>query len=116
MSTVLHRITKQYIKSADTPQYPPVDWIINPDLSAVQNVPRHYIKIVGNVVSEMSRTEKDVIDAGLLQEQKDSIETETQIGVFKPVIAALVKIINIRLPVDKKITRKEVIDAIRAEL
>lgn len=32
MSNVLHRITKQYLKSVNTPDYPESEWIINPIL------------------------------------------------------------------------------------
>lgn len=35
MADVLNRITREFIQSANTPDYPVADWIHNPDLSAV---------------------------------------------------------------------------------
>lgn len=66
MATVLNRTTKQLLRSVNTPDYPAVNWIANPDLSAVNGVPVEYWKVVGDVVSEMTQPEKDVVDgAGL---------------------------------------------------
>jgi hypothetical protein len=65
MSTVLHRTTKEYHESANTPDYPIENWIINPDLSAVSGVPIKYWKITGDAVSEMNQTEKDTVDAAV---------------------------------------------------
>lgn len=65
MANVLNRTTKQYITSANTPDYPTADWIINPDLSGVSGVPSKYWKITGDVVTEMNQTEKDAVDAAL---------------------------------------------------
>jgi len=62
MAAVLNRTTKQYIPSANTPDYPVVDWIINPDLSAVVDVPNKYWVITGDVVSEMTQEEKDAYE------------------------------------------------------
>ena len=62
MSTVLNRTTKRLIQSANTPDYPTADWIINPDLSAVAGVNSKYWKISGDVVSEMSAGEKTTED------------------------------------------------------
>jgi len=71
MSNVFHRIKKDYLKSVNTPDFPEDIWIINPDLSAVENVPRKYWKITGNTVSEMSQPEKDTVDASLLPAAKN---------------------------------------------
>lgn len=63
MANVLHRSTGQYRQSAHTPDYDPVNWIINPDVSAVADVPLKYWKISGDTVSAMIRAERDVVDA-----------------------------------------------------
>jgi len=42
MANVLHRTSKVYLTSVNTPDYPEEDWVINPDLSAVENVPVRY--------------------------------------------------------------------------
>lgn len=70
MANVLHRTTLEERYSVNTPDYPVVDWIINPDLSGVVGVPKKYWKITGDVVSEMNQAEKDVVDAALLPGQK----------------------------------------------
>lgn len=62
MSDVLHRTTKQLLKSVNTPDYPVADWIRNPDLSSVSSVDVRYWKITGDVVSEMSAAEKTTED------------------------------------------------------
>lgn len=42
MANVLNRVTKEYLVSVNTPEYDPSVWIINPDMSAVQNQPVRY--------------------------------------------------------------------------
>lgn len=66
MANVLNRLTMEYLTSVNTPDYPTVDWVLNPDLDSVQNVPVKYWKITGDVVSEMDQAEKDIVDALLL--------------------------------------------------
>jgi hypothetical protein len=63
MSDVLNRTTKQYIKSVNTPDYPDIDWVINPDLSSVISIPSKYWKIEGDLVVEMNSEEKAAVDA-----------------------------------------------------
>lgn len=62
MSDVLNRTTKQYLSSVNTPDYLEIDWIINPDLSAVVGVPQKYWKISGDSVLEMNAEEKIAVD------------------------------------------------------
>lgn len=63
MSDVLNRATKQYLKSVNTPEFSEADWVINPDISAVKDIPAKYWKITGDAVSEMSPEEKAYVDA-----------------------------------------------------
>jgi len=63
MAIVMNRTTLQIINSANTPDYPVEDWIINPDLSDVSGIDEKYWKIVGDTVVEMNQSEKDVVDA-----------------------------------------------------
>lgn len=72
MASVLNKITKQYIRSVHTPDFSPSDWIVNPDLSAVEGVPVEYWKITGDVVSEMNQSEKDAVDAVLIVGEKQA--------------------------------------------
>ena len=46
----------------NTPDFPTAQWIINPDLSALTNVPTKYWKIVGDTVVEMNSGEKAAVD------------------------------------------------------
>ena len=63
MANVIHRTTLEYRRSVHTPDFDPVIWIINPDLSAVQGVSRKYWKIVGDNVVGMTQSERDAVDA-----------------------------------------------------
>jgi hypothetical protein len=83
MSDVVHRTTKQYLKSANTPDYPVETWIINPDLSAVEGFPSKYWIITGDVVTLMSQAERDAVDAAekLLNEQNAG----KRVGAITPV-------------------------------
>lgn len=78
MAAVLHRTTLQYLPSANTPDYPVIDWIINPDLSAVIGVANKYWKVTGDVVSEMTQGEKDAKDAADLTFQRDAAVAQLQ--------------------------------------
>ena len=65
MADVLNRLTKQLLLSVNTPDYPPTEWIVNPDLSQVAGVPWRYWKIVGESVVEMTAEEKAIVDQPL---------------------------------------------------
>lgn len=65
MASVLNRTTKEYHPSANTPDFPVADWIINPDLTAVAGEPRKYWIITGDVVSLASLAEQAIIDAAI---------------------------------------------------
>lgn len=64
MGAILHRTTKLYKTSINTPDFSDPPWLINPDVNALvaAAVPTRYWKIVGSVVSEMSAPEKLVVD------------------------------------------------------
>ncbi len=73
MATVLNRVTKEFIESANTVDYPVVDWIINPDLSVVTGFPTKYWSISGDTVSLLNQAGRDAVDAALLSAQRDAI-------------------------------------------
>ena len=56
MSNVIHRVTKQYLRSQNTPNFPESEWIINPILPNCD--PKYYV-IEGNIVREMNKSEKN---------------------------------------------------------
>ncbi|MBU0598732.1 hypothetical protein KKF61_07170 [Patescibacteria group bacterium] len=60
MSNVFNRITKQYLKSVNTPDYPKLDWIINP--AFIPDVDKKYIIVEGDDIREMTLEEKAVVD------------------------------------------------------
>lgn len=60
MSNVFNRITKEYKKSVNTPDYSINEWIINPKF--VPNCESKYIVVEGNIIREMTIEEKLVVD------------------------------------------------------
>lgn len=62
MANVINKTTLQYLKSVHTPDYMDGNWLINPDLSAVDGVAPKYWKIVNDQVVEMDSLEKEVVD------------------------------------------------------
>lgn len=73
MSNVLNRITKKYIKSVNTPDYPATEWIINPVLPDCE--PSEWV-IEGNVVRETTQDEKDETMADKLAKEAEKIAKE----------------------------------------
>ena len=63
MATVLNRATKKLRRSVNTPDFDPADYIINPDLSAVEGQPSKYWEIRGDVVSLMNPAQRKQADA-----------------------------------------------------
>ena len=55
MANVIHRITKQYLKSVNTPEYPISEWIHNPILPTC--LPKFWV-IESDTVREMTAAEK----------------------------------------------------------
>ncbi len=100
MGDFLHRTTKQYFKSISNVDLlePLANYISQPDMSAVEGVPSQYWVITGDVVSEMSQAEKDVVDAATLTTRRDSTvngEVDNVEGVMRQVIKLLIDELNI---------------------
>jgi len=68
MATALHRSTLELRHSVDPTELPgdPADWLVQPDLSALEGVPKRYWKLVGESVMEMTAEEKAAVDAAEL--------------------------------------------------
>lgn len=47
------------------------NWIYDPDLSAIAGWPSRYWEIVGDVVALMDETERDAVDAQILEDMRD---------------------------------------------
>lgn len=70
MANVLKRDLSIYLTSVHTPDYPLVDWVHNPDLSAVVGFDLKYWTLTGDVVGLMDQSQRDAVDA---QEEADRI-------------------------------------------
>lgn len=73
MANVIHRITKQYLESVNTPDYPESEWIINPTLPDCD--PSEWI-VEGDSVRELTQLEKDAKEAKKLGEEQAKTEKE----------------------------------------
>lgn len=85
MATVVNRTTFQIIDSANTPDYDPALWLINPpglDTLLASAVPVKYWKVVSDDLAEMTQPEKDVVDtnaasvAAMILALQDQIDTD----------------------------------------
>lgn len=95
MASVLNRTTRQFLSSANTPDYPVEDWIINPDMGSVVGVPQKYWVITGDVVSEMDQAAKDVVTAAEVQAQEDGEIAEADSGFLRRFALILIDELNI---------------------
>lgn len=73
MANVLNRTTREFLRSVHEPNYPVEDWIINPDLDAVDGFDSRYWIITGDVVTLMSQAARNAVDAAALEAQRDAI-------------------------------------------
>ena len=87
MADVVNRTTKEYRTSVSTPDFPTVDWIHNPDLSAVIAQPTKYWLIDGDVITLMDQAARDVVDAAELSSARDAISD--QVDQVEDIVRAL---------------------------
>jgi len=94
MGDYLHRTTKVYRRSISPNELPEplANYIEDPDLSAVVGVSSMYWIITGDVITEMSQGEKDVVDAALLSAARDA-EIQAEIAALESTMRQLVKLI-----------------------
>lgn len=76
MANVLNRTTKEFLRSVHEPIYPIEDWIINPELSAVEGFDSKYWIITGDAVSLMDQAARDAVDAAGLEARRDSVANQ----------------------------------------
>lgn len=72
MADVLNRSTKELRRSQHAPAYDPAEWIVNPDLSAVANVPQSRWIIDGDSIRPPDAGETAAFDAADLAAAKES--------------------------------------------
>lgn len=96
MANVLNRTTKQYLISVNTPEYPTGQWIINPDLTAVQGFDSKYWQITGDEVNLMPQAQRDAVDVAELNARNDAIANQlTDNPYYSGLVQALIDEINI---------------------
>lgn len=78
MANVLNRTTKQFLTSVNTPDFPLVDWIHNPDLSSVTGFASKYWEISGDSVGLMDQAERDALDASEASALLDAARAEAK--------------------------------------
>lgn len=104
MATVLHRITKQFKRSVHGPAFPVVDWIHNPDMSAVEGQPVKYWVIAGDSVNLLEpQAARDAVDAAEAQaaidrdraSEKARMDTERSLKAFAKIFADEINILRV---------------------
>ena len=90
MASVLNRTTKAFRSSANTPDFPVADWIINPDMSAVTGFGSQYWIITGDVVTLMDQAARDAVDLVASDAQKDTEAERLQVSGFDRAFAEVV--------------------------
>ena len=107
MASVLHKITLQYKRSVNTPDYMDGSWIINPNQSIINGVPKQYWKVVGDELLEMGPGEKAAANGSLLPALKAARKTE---------IARMIKdILEANFPSEKQRTLFHLIQEAKAD-
>lgn len=101
------------LEGSVTPNSP--DVILNPNITAVKNVPVKFWKRNGSSITEMSQAEKDATITAELQARKD-MANDFGIQDMKPILTALIKVLNTKLPANKQITKQEMVDALKGEI
>lgn len=62
MANVLNRVTKEFLASVNTPDFPPTEWIHNPDIRVVGGFASKYWTITGNAVTLKTPAERAAVD------------------------------------------------------
>lgn len=106
----------QVFKSVNTPDYQSEEGaIVNPDLTAVEGIDPKFWKLHDeSSIIEMTEEEKQTVMAAESLNRKqaaDNYEVD-----LKTALTALIKVINLRLPKDQKITKAEVVNALKGEI
>jgi len=90
MATVLHKTTKQLIESANTADYiNDANWIINPDMSAVEGYGSQYwlIDQQTGAVTLMDQAARDAVDLAAINSARDA--TAARVDYIEDIIRAL---------------------------
>lgn len=104
-----------YRRSVNTPDFEgDPDTLINPDLSRVQGVEPKYWRRLGNQVREMTKNQKDAVDAAEVQKRKDEAD---RINIdYKTVVEGIIVAGNQRWSKGQTITKQELIDWLKDQI
>lgn len=106
----------EYIISVDSSEYerPDAVVLVNPDISAVSDIPLKYWKQDGNNVIEMTTAEKQVIDDAELLERKNQADT---VDVsLRDLVEVLVVVGNTQWSQGKTITKAQIISLLKDKI
>ena len=78
MSTVVNRVSFEVIHDANTPDYDPASWLVNPNMSAVQGVDKKYWFVRGNELHAMEPEARVKIDDADLAGTKRAFIAEAE--------------------------------------
>lgn len=90
MGDWVHRTTKSYLQSIPENELPEpaANYIFMPNMSAVVGIPSIYWIITGDVITEMNQAEKDIVDAQILSDNRDS--TTAQLDDLEEILRQIV--------------------------
>lgn len=91
MASVVHRTTKEFRPSVNTPDFPVGTWVINPDLTAVTGFASKYWIITGDVITLMDQAARDTVDAAEVSARRD--QTADQLDVVEGVLRAFALVV-----------------------
>ena len=123
MANVLNRTTLKFVTSVDTtaPGFIIADWVIGPDMAAVEGVPRRYWVLTGDAVTVMDQTTRDAVDAALLAQaiadDREQQKARLEERLFKAFAIFVVKQMNkLEAGTFVTLTAQSARDAIKAEV
>jgi antitoxin component HigA of HigAB toxin-antitoxin module len=71
MSIAINRKSFEIVENANTPDYDKANWIINPDLSKVQGMPKKYWMVRGDEIVPVTEQARAKIDEAGIDKLKD---------------------------------------------
>ena len=75
MSDFLNRTTLEFQRSRNDTDSPDPPWLLvepgSPNRTLIDTVPRRYLTLTGDVLSEKSQAEKDAVDAAILDAERE---------------------------------------------
>jgi len=89
----LHKVTKELTEALSSFE-DKKEWIENPDLSVVKDIPRKYWEIIDDKVGIMSQENREQVDTIIEEERKQQEFNKIDMGILKALIKVLSSEIN----------------------